>query len=106
MTRQTSQNFIRIVNLLVTFYSIKLDFCQFCSITAGCNLNNQLLFTAFCLLSVGWIKAHRVHFLPIVFCPLTVYIMLEFDFFDENDRLVVSHNADRDVWSTCVGTLR
>ena len=30
----------------------KLDFCQFCSITAGCNLINQLLYTAFCLSSV------------------------------------------------------
>ena len=55
-------------------YSIwwKLDFCQLCNLTAGCNFNNQLLFTAFCLSPVGWIKANRVSSLPNLFCPLTV----------------------------------
>ena len=51
----------------------KLDFCQLCNLTAGCNFNNQLLFTAFCSTSVGWIKTNGVIYIPIVFCPLTVY---------------------------------
>ena len=72
MTYQTSQNFIRIMNLLVTLYSIKVGFLSICRITAGCHSNNQLLFTAFCLLSVGWIKANGESSLPILFCPLTV----------------------------------
>ena len=49
----------------------RLDFCQLCNITAGCNFNNWLLWTAFCLSSVGWINIIRVSSLPIVFCPLT-----------------------------------
>ena len=69
---RTSQNFIRIMNLLVTLYSIKVGFLSICHITAGCHSNNQLLFTAFCFLSVGWIKANGESFLPILFCPLTV----------------------------------
>ena len=40
--------------------------------TAGCNFHNQLLFTACCLITVGWIKANRVSCLPILFGPLTV----------------------------------
>ena len=52
----------------------KLDFCQLCNLTAGCNFNNQLLFTVFCSTSVGWIKTNWVIYIPIVFCPLTVYI--------------------------------
>ena len=51
----------------------KLDFCQLCNLTAGCNFNNQLLFTAFCLTSVCWIKTNGVIYIPIVFCPLTVH---------------------------------
>ena len=51
----------------------KLDFCQLCNLTAGCNFNNQLLITAFCLISLGWIKTNWVIYIPIVFCPLTVY---------------------------------
>ena len=49
-------------------------FFQFCRITAGCNFNNQLLFTAFSLSHVdwNWIKAQGVSSLPIVFRPLTV----------------------------------
>ena len=50
----------------------KLDFCQLCNLTAGCNFNNQLLITAFCSTSVGWIKTNRVIYIHIVFCPLTV----------------------------------
>ena len=46
--------------------------CQLCNLTAGCNFNNQLLFTAFCSTSVGWIKTNGVIYIPIVFCPLTV----------------------------------
>ena len=52
----------------------KLDFCQLCNLTAGCNFNNQLLFTAFCSASVGWIKTNGVIYIPIVFYPLTVKI--------------------------------
>ena len=40
---------------------------------AGCNFQNQLLFTACCLITVGWIKANRVSSLPILFCPQTVH---------------------------------
>ena len=50
----------------------KFDFCQLYNLTAGCNFNNQLLFSAFCLASVGWIKTNGVIYIPIVFCPLTV----------------------------------
>ena len=35
--------------------------------TASCNFHNQLLFTACCLITVGWIKANRVCSLPILF---------------------------------------
>ena len=42
--------------------SWKLDFCQLCS----------MLFTACCLITVGWIEANRVSSLPFLFCPLTV----------------------------------
>ena len=52
------------------------DFCWLCSMTAGCNFYNQLLFTACCLITEGWIKANRVSSLPILFCPLTVYTAL------------------------------
>ena len=45
---QTSQNFIMIMNLQVTFYLVKVGFFQFCSMTAGCYFNDQLLYTAFC----------------------------------------------------------
>ena len=51
---------------------LRLDFCRLCKMTAGCNFHNQLLFTACCLITVGWIKANRVSSLPILFCPLTV----------------------------------
>ena len=54
----------------------KLDFCELCNLTVGCNFNNQLLFTAFCSVSVGWIKTNGVIYIPIVFCPLTVYVTL------------------------------
>ena len=37
-------------------------------------LNNQLLFSASCLTSVGWIKTNVVIYIPIVFCPLTAYL--------------------------------
>ena len=53
----------------------KLDFYQLCSMTAGCNFYNQLLFTACCLITVSWIKANRVSSLPILFCPLTVFVV-------------------------------
>ena len=72
MTYQTCQNFTRIMNLQVSFYLVKVGFCQLCSMTAGCNSYNQLLFTACCLITAGWNKANRVSSLPILFCPLTV----------------------------------
>ena len=53
---------------------LRLDFCRVCKMTAGCDFHNQLLFTACCLMTVGWIKANRVSSLPILFCPLTVNI--------------------------------
>ena len=65
----------------------KLDFCQLCNLTAGCNFNNQLLFSAFCSTSVGWIETNGVIYIPIVFCPLTVKpIWLDegLDFFQAN----------------------
>merc|ERR1711942_60671 len=61
---QTSQNFIRITNMLVTSILFRLDFCRLCKMTAGCNFHNQLLFTACCLITVSWIKANRVSSLP------------------------------------------
>ena len=62
----------QIINLQVTFYFIKVRLLPICRITANCNFNNQLLYTTFCLSSVGWIKANGVSFIPILFCPLTV----------------------------------
>ena len=46
---------------------------QFCNITAGCYLNHWLLHTIFCLLSACWIKTNGMIYIPIMFCPLTVY---------------------------------
>ena len=65
----------------------KLDFCQLCSITAGCNFYNQLLFTVCCLITVGWIKANRVSSLPILFCPLTVYLFKNTVYLTEFNRI-------------------
>ena len=78
VTCQTSQSFIRIMNMLVTFYSNKVGFFPTLYdeslMKAGCNFHNQLLFTACCFITVGWIKANRVSSLPILLCPLTVYV--------------------------------
>ena len=46
---------------------------QFCNITAGCYLNHWLWHTIFCLLSACWIKTNGMIYIPIMFCPLTVY---------------------------------
>ena len=68
----------------------KLDFCQLCNLTAGCNFNNQLLFTVFCSTSVGWIKTNGVIYVPILFCPLTVFPVMEGKLLETNPDLPVN----------------
>ena len=51
---------------------------QFCNITAGYYLNHWLLHTIFCPLSACWIKTNSMIYVPIMFCPLTVYAFKKF----------------------------